>query len=232
MNFLSNIFNKALYQPLLNVLVFLYQFLPGSDLGIAVIVLTILVRLFLLPLTLRALKSQKKMAVLQEKTKEIQNREKDKEKQMAEIMNLYSQENVNLFDSLVPLLIQLSLLMALYRVFLRGFGSETLDLLYSFVARPSEINMSFLGLIDLSIPNLALAIIAGITQLIQFKTMPQTQSNKDASKAMGSISYFMTFFIFMIVLRMPSIVGLYIITTTIFTIGQQYFLYKENKQTI
>ena len=85
MNFLSNIFNKALYQPLLNVLVFLYQFLPGSDLGIAVIVLTILVRLFLLPLTLRALKSQKKMAVLQEKTKEIQNREKDKEKQMAEI---------------------------------------------------------------------------------------------------------------------------------------------------
>lgn len=232
MNFLSEIFNKVLYQPLLNVLVFLYQFLPGSDLGTAVIVLTVLVRLFLLPFTLKALRSQKKMAALQEKTKEIQNREKDKEKQMAEIMNLYSQENVSLFDSMVPLLIQLSLLMALYRVFLRGFGPETLDFLYSFVARPSEINMSFLGIIDLSVPSLALAIIAGITQLIQFKTMPQTQSNKEASKVMGPISYFMTFFIFMIVLRMPSIVGLYIITTTIFTIGQQYFLHKNDKQTI
>jgi len=232
MSLLSDIFNKILYQPLLNVLVFLYQFLPGSDLGIAVIVLTILVRLFLLPFTMRALRSQKKMAALQTKTKEIQAREKDKEKQMAEIMNLYGQENINFFDSLIPLLIQFSLLMALYRVFLRGFGSETLDFLYNFIVRPSEVNMIFLGSIDLSAPNLVLAIIAGIMQLIQFKTMPQTQSNKDATKAMGPISYFMAIFIFMIVLRMPSIVGLYIVTTTIFTIVQQYFLYQNDKQTI
>ncbi|MFH1643305.1 MAG: YidC/Oxa1 family membrane protein insertase [Patescibacteria group bacterium] len=228
MNFLDNIFNKALYQPLLNALVFLYQFFPGNDLGIAVIVLTVLVRLFLLPFTLRALESQKKMTILQKRTKEIQEREKDKEKQLEEIMNLYKEEKVNPFDSIAPILIQLSLLVGLYRVLLRGFGPEALVFLYSFI-KPLEINMSFLGLIDLSVPNLPLAVIAGIMQFVQFKTMPQDKDNKEATKIMGPMSYFMSIIIFTIVLRMPSIVGLYIVTTTIFTIGQQYLLDKKYK---
>lgn len=72
MSYLGNIFNLILYQPLFNALVLLYTFLPGHDFGIAVILLTIFIRLLIYPLTLGAIKSQKAISELQPKIQEIQ----------------------------------------------------------------------------------------------------------------------------------------------------------------
>lgn len=227
MNFLTEFFNRILYQPLFNALIFLYQFLPGRDFGIAVIVLTALIRLVLSPLMAQSLKSQKALSGIQKKVKEIQNNHKDnKEKQMQEILELYQKEKINPLNSLVPVLIQLPLLIALYRVFWRGLQIEELSHLYSFIPRPEIISFSFLNLIDLSQPNLFLAILAGFAQLIQMKSNKEkgVQATSAVSNQMIFMFPFLTIFI---LLRIPAAVALYWITTTVLSIGQQYLIFEK-----
>ena len=227
MNFLTEFFNKILYQPLFNALFFLYQFLPGRDFGIAVIVLTALIRLILSPLMAQSLKSQKAISGIQKKVKEIQNNHKDnKEKQMQEILELYQKEKINPLNSLVPVLIQLPLLIALYRVFWRGLQPEELSNLYSFIPRPEIISFSFLNLIDLAQPSLVLAILAGFAQLIQMKSN-QEKTGQTTSAVSNQMIFIFPFLTIFILIRMPAAVALYWITTTILSIGQQYLIFKK-----
>ncbi len=227
MNFLTEFFNKILYQPLFNALFFLYQFLPGRDFGIAVIVLTALIRLVLSPLMAQSLKSQKTLSGIQEKVKVIQNNHKDnKEKQMQEILELYQKEKINPLNSLIPVLIQLPLLIALYRVFWRGLQSEELSNLYSFIPRPEIISFSFLNLIDLSQPSLFLAILAGFAQLIQMKSNKE-KAGQAASAVSNQMIFMFPFLTIFILIRMPSAVALYWITTTVLSIGQQYLIFRK-----
>lgn len=227
MNFLTEFFNKILYQPLFNALFFLYQFLPGRDFGIAVIVLTALIRLVLSPLMAQSLKSQKALSGIQEKVKEIQNNHQDnKEKQMQEILELYQKEKVNPLNSLVPVLIQLPLLIALYRVFWRGLQIEELSNLYSFIPRPEIISFSFLNLIDLAQPSFFLAILAGLAQLIQMKSN-QEKAGQATSAVSNQIIFMFPFFTIFILIKIPAAVALYWITTTVLSIGQQYLIFKK-----
>ena len=92
MNIFIQAFNTLLYKPLFNALILLYEYLPGRDFGIAIIVLTILVRILLYPLMVRAIKSRKALSELQPKVKEVQEKFKDDQKrQMEEITKLFKQ---------------------------------------------------------------------------------------------------------------------------------------------
>ena len=125
MSFFSKAFYAVLYQPLLNALVFLYTYLPGHDFGIAIIILTSLIKLLLYPLGTKAVRAQRALAELQPKIKEIQEKyKKDKATQTKEIMDLYKKEKVNPFAGMLPLIIQLPILIALYRVFWKGLQPE------------------------------------------------------------------------------------------------------------
>lgn len=255
MEFLIQIFNIILYQPLFNALVLLYEFLPGHDFGITVIVLTILIRLVLSPSMIQSLKSQKALSELQPKIQEIQNKYKrDKEKQTQEIINLYQKEKINPLGGCLPTLIQLPILIALYRVFWRGFQPEALSYLYNFVPKPGAINPSFLGILDLSKsfsvkindhieyywPVAILAVLAGVTQFLQTKMMtPKTKKNQQKRELSTQITeqvskqmlYFFPFFTVFILLRVPAAVGLYWIVSILFTIFQQYLINKSKPKT-
>ena len=74
MNLLTQIFNTALYQPLFNALILLYNCLPGNDFGLAVIILTFLLRLFLYPVMTQSIKYQKTLNEIQPRMKEIQEK--------------------------------------------------------------------------------------------------------------------------------------------------------------
>jgi YidC/Oxa1 family membrane protein insertase len=233
MNILVTIFNEILYRPLLNLLFLFYQYLPGKDLGIAVIVLTILIKFIFYPLGTIALKSQKTLSDLQPKIKEIQERYKnDKEKQTKAMMEMYKEKKINPFSGCLPLLIQFPILIALYQVFLKGLKPEAMAQLYNFVPQPGEIDQNFLGLINLSQPNTILAFLAGISQFIQLKTAPQTKKLKgkqfDVSQMMtNQMTYLFPLFAFFICLKLPSAIALYWVVMTIFTIFQQYFIVKR-----
>jgi len=120
MDFLITIFNETLYRPLFSLLVWVYNTIPGHDLGIAIILVTIFLRIVLYPLSHKALKSQKALQELQPKIKEIQKKFKDKQEQAKATMEFYKENKINPFSGCLPLLIQLPILIGLYRVFSHG----------------------------------------------------------------------------------------------------------------
>lgn len=231
MNFIITIFNEVLYRPLFNALVLLYEYVPGADFGIAIIILTVLIKLLFYPLSTKSIKSQKALTGLQSKIKEIQEKYKDdKEKQTKEMMDLYKREKVNPFSGCLPILIQLPVLIAMYRVFWRGLDPNHLSLLYSFVPSPGEINAFFIGFIDLAKPNIVMALLVGVAQFLQIKFItPKTQKRASdfSTQMQKQMMYFMPIFIVVILWRLPSALALYILTTTLFTIIQQYIITKK-----
>lgn len=238
MNIFIQAFNLVLYQPLFNALVLLYLYLPGHDFGIAVIVLTILIKLILYPLGSQAIRSQKALSAIQPKMKEIQQKFKnDKEGQAKAMMELYKTEKVNPFSGCLPLLVQLPILIGLFQVFLRGFGEAQLEFLYNFVPHPGQINTTFLGIVDLAEASIILAVLTGLAQFFQTKmvTTKQKTSPKgpfDFSQMMQKqMLYFFPLFIVFILWRLPAAIALYWLTTTLFTIGQQYIILKKHEST-
>lgn len=231
MQILIDFFNIFLYQPLLNALILLYEYLPGHDFGIAVIVLTVAIRILFYPLTAQSIRSQKKMSELQPKLQQIQKQHKDnKENQTKAMMELYRKEKFNPLSGCLPLLIQLPVLIALYQVFWKGFQPEQLSYLYSFVSFPGEINPVFLGIINLSNPNIILAVAAGIAQFFQSKTMvpkkPETKKIKDGGPQISQIMqkqmiYIFPVITFFILCNLPSALGLYWIATAAISVIQQ-----------
>jgi len=235
MNLIIYLYHILLYQPLYNSLVLLYHYLPGHDFGLSIIVLTLLVRLILYPLMHSSLKSQKAMSALQPKLQEIQKKYKgDLTKQSQAIMELYRKEKINPASGFLSLLIQLPLLIALYQVFWKFSTPGQAAYLYSFVPNPGEIEPMFLNLLNLAEPSVPLAILAGIFQFFQTKMITPPPSKKGRSKDSMSrftqvfqkeMLYFFPIFTVLILWRLPSAIGLFWITTTLFSIGQQYMVY-------
>lgn len=232
--FLVEAFNIALYRPLFNSLIFLYNYLPGHDFGLAIIFLTVIIRFILYPIAVKALRSQKALQNLQPQLQEIQKKYAgDKEKQAKETLEIYRKEKVNPFSGLFLALVQIPILIALYRVFWQGLKPEELNNLYSFVANPGHINAMFIGLADLSKPSILFAIVAGALQFFQTKMlMPvqvksQTKGVDMASMMQKQMVYFFPFITVIILLRLPSALGLYWIVSGAFSIAQQYFIFKK-----
>jgi len=232
MNILSLLFNEVIYRPLFNGLIFLYNVLPGHDFGIAIIVLTVIIRIILYPLNQKAIKSQKEMQLIQPKVKEVQQKYKNnKEEQGKALMDLYKEHKINPASGCLPILVQLPILWGLFSVLRAGLNPEKLTQLYSFVARPEIINNTFLGILDLSQKSIILAILAGIAQFIQSKMlMPKTSASQssDFSSAMNKqMVYFFPVFTVFIAASLPAGLGLYWVATTVFGIVQQYFVLKK-----
>ncbi|MCK4520810.1 membrane protein insertase YidC [Candidatus Parcubacteria bacterium] len=235
----TSFFYTVLQQPLFNGLVLLYKYIPGHDFGIAVIVLTILIRLVIYPLSAKGIKAQKELSGLQPKMKEIQDKFKnDKEKQAKAMMELYQREKVNPLSGCLPLLIQLPIIIALYRVFWT-FDSNGLQGLYSFVHFSNHINTSFLGMVELTEAFWPFAILVGVLQFFQTKMIiPKPGKIKHGSKdTMAQFSnmmqkqmlYFFPVFIVLILWALPSVLALYLIVFTLFSIVQQYFTLKKTE---
>lgn len=252
---LGNLFHAVFYQPLYNALVFLVDVLPTADVGVAVIVLTLLVKLLILPLSIKATRTQIKMKILEPKIKEIQTKYKDKrEEQAVKMMEVYKEAKVNPFSSIFLLIIQLPIVIALYIVFARG-GLPEVDstLLYSFIPFPESVNMNFLGLVDVAGKSLVLAVIAGITQFAQshFLLSIKGKEQKDALKAKESetetksepsfkdelaksmnlqMRYVFPIIIGFIAYSISGAVALYFIVSSLFTIAQEVFVKRKLRQ--
>ena len=243
------LFHILFYQPLMNILIFLYQVVPGGDFGIAIIILTFLIRLLLYPLSAKGIRSQREITELQPEIKELQEKYKnDKEKQVKEVLEVYKRAKVNPFSGFMPLLIQLPVLIALYQVLLGVQGGEFANILYSFIPYPGEINSVFLGFIDLTkvgifeadggaflFGNMLIIAGAGLAQFFQMRmTMarkpPLKKKGKSdpradmAEKIQKQMIYFFPFFTIFILFSLPLAIGLYWLASTIFSLVQQYFI--------
>ncbi|MBU1119296.1 YidC/Oxa1 family membrane protein insertase [Patescibacteria group bacterium] len=235
------LYNQILVYPLLNFLIMVYNILPWQDMGLAIIVVTIIIRLLLYPLAQKSFKSQQAMQELQPKIDGIRNKYKgDKNEQAQKVMEFYKENKINPLGSCLPLLLQLPIIFALYQVFRVGLNTESLDNLYSFVARPEVINPVSFGVINLSEPNVYLAFAAGIFQFIQAKMiLPKTKKgNKkkkgsslaDMSGLMGKqMTYFMPILTVFIGMSLPAALTMYWVVVTLFAIVQQYIIKRSFK---
>ncbi len=238
---ITQIWNFLLYKPLLNILAFLVAIIPGGDLGIAVIVLTILVKLALFPLSQRSIQNQAKMKLLEPEINKIKKSGGTKEEQAKQTMELYKKNKTNPFSGCLLILIQLPIIFALYYVFLKGINFEG-QYLYSFIPIPQNVNMNFLGLIDMGSKSLFLAILAGISQYFQAHFMPQSapvSANSPKDNSFGAtfaknmnmqMKYVFPFVVAFIAYSVSGAIALYWLVSNIFTIGQQIYVNKKNKK--
>lgn len=234
---IHQIWNLVLYQPLLNILAFFVSIIPGGDVGVAVILLTILVKAILFPLSQRSIESQAKMNLLNPELARIKKSGLPKEEQAKQTFELYKKYKTNPFSGCLLLLIQIPIIFALYYVFLRGLKFDP-GLLYPFIHAPGHINMNFLGFIDLGAKSLILAIIAGISQFLQAHYMPRPNLSQSKEKG-GSfqdsfaksmnmqMKYVFPFIVAFIAYSISGAVALYWITSNIFAVGQQVYAKKK-----
>jgi YidC/Oxa1 family membrane protein insertase len=166
---ISSIFNALIFQPFYNGLVLLISTLPFFDVGVIVIIFTVIVKVVLLPLSIKASKAQLKMKSIEKDLEDIKQKYKDnKEEQAKQTIEYYKKNNINPFAGIFILLIQLPIIIGLYRVFLKsGLPNINTVILYKFVSIPENINMIFLHLINIGQKSLILAILAGLTTYFQ-----------------------------------------------------------------
>ncbi|MDP3724970.1 MAG: YidC/Oxa1 family membrane protein insertase, partial [Nanoarchaeota archaeon] len=143
---MSSFFYTFFYEPMLQMLVWIYKYAAFEDFGLAVIFLTIAVRILLFPLFYKSTKQQVLIQKIHPKIKEVQERHKDnKERQATELMALYKKHGVNPFSSILTLLIQRPIVIGLSQVILKEITNGLFD------------NFMFLGFINVREKSLAIA---------------------------------------------------------------------------
>jgi len=244
MSVFFDVYNIIFFQPLLNALVFLVGVVPFHDVGVAVVVLTIAVRIILFPFTHKSVKTQIKMRQIEPEIRKIkENYKSDRQKQAEETMKLYREHGISPYSGCLMLVVQLPLLFALYKVFWNGLGFNG-EFLYYFLKVPAVLQVKFLGLVDITRASYVLAFFAGVSQYFQIKLATlkdsdegkeklqkqpdfQKQFNESFSKQM---KYVMPVFIFFISTRLPGAVALYWTTMNIFAIVHESFVRNKAKR--
>jgi YidC/Oxa1 family membrane protein insertase len=236
---MSAIYHTFFFDPLYNTLITLFRVLPWADAGIVVIILTVLVRLTLFPLSRKAVHTQVKMQEIAPAVEEIKKKYKDKpEEQAKATLALYREKKVNPFSGILVIIIQLPIIIALYQIFLH-FPEINTAVLYSFVRIPEVVNTTFLGLIDITLKSAPLALLAAVTTYFQFHF--STRSNpKPTGDSFGEnlarsmqtqMKYVFPLIVFFISYQISGVIALYWFTTNLFTIGQELVVRKKIKAT-
>ena len=218
---MATLFNTYLYQPILAVLVFIYENLSFGDLGVAIILLTVAVRIVLFPLFYKGAKDQTIAQRLQPKIKQIQTEHKeDKEKQAAALMALYREHKFNPLSGILLLIVQLPVFIALFQIFRKELGAEVFD------------NQSLFGLIDVGAKSVVIVLVAAVLQFFQGKlSLPPTKEGDAKANPLANAGKVMIYvgpvFTAIILMNLPAGIGIYWIVTTLFSIAQQVYINKK-----
>ncbi len=229
---ISAFFHTVFYNPIYNALVALIALVPGGNVGIAVILLTISIRLILLPFSLSAARTQRAMKILEPKIKALKETYKDdREREAIETLALYKAAEVNPFASILTAFIQIPVLLALYWVFrYESFTVVDAARLYAATPIPHVVSLGFLGISSVLGKSIVLAVCAGLTQLLQAH-MTLSGSMKPAAgakqgdfqKVVGmQLKYVFPFLIAIISYTTSGAVALYFIATNLAGSAQEW----------
>jgi len=246
---IKGFFSTILYEPIYNGLIFLIDIIPGGNVGLAVILITLAVKFILVPLSIKSVRTQQTMKQVKPRIDEIKEKHgDDKEKQAQKMMEAYAEYNVNPFAGILISIIQFLIIFALYYVFLNGSLPEVnTDIIYSFVQIPEMINMTFLGT-DLVKSSFILAAIAGASQYLQTwisnKLTPDKPKSTDTSKEKksadgpksfidefketigGKFTYILPGIVFVFSYTLPAVIAVYWATSNLFQALQTVYVNK------
>lgn len=241
----SYIWHTFFFDPVYNTLVFFIDEVPGGDIGLAIIFTTVVVKVVLLPLSLKAARTQHAMRRIDPQLKEIKEKYKDNREQLGrEMMSLYREAGVNPFASILLMFIQIPIIISLYysvyKSIVDGVFVINSDVLYGFIAEPTTTSLLFLGFIDVAARSLPLAALAGITQFIQVNlSMPKLEprdpeaepSMKDdfARSMQMQMRYVMPIIIFIFAYSISASIALYFTISNLVGIGQEFIVRRHKK---
>lgn len=241
-----NILQAIFYDPLYNGLILLLQLFPGMDMGVAVLIFTVLVKLALLPFSVKAVKTQQQIKTVQPEIDKIKDEYgDDKQTQAMKMMEVYKERDIKPFSGFFLILVQLPIVFSLYYIFLRsGLPEVSQEVLYPFVTAPETIDIMFFGAVNVTEPSLLLAVLVGVTQAIQSRISFSTpgEDNKDTEdetddsamsfgdqfkKGLGmQMKYVLPFVFAFIAYKLSAVIAIYWATSNIFHIFQEIFVKK------
>ncbi len=248
---IGQVFATAIFEPLFNALIAIYQVVP--DLGVAIIILTVLIKAILILPSRSSIVAQKRLQEMQPKLQALQKKYKGNREELGrQTMKFYKENKVNPLSSCLPLLIQFPVLVGLYQVFLAVaktdpttglLAADQVSHLYGQLASiyaSKPIDQMFFGIANLSATNnWVFAIIAGLAQFWQSKMLvakkpPKVEGAKDESMASAmskQMTYMFPILIAYFTIRFPAGLGLYWIVSTLFKIPHQNSLFRNSPPT-
>lgn len=229
------LFNTFIYEPIYNALALLINLVPGGDVGIAIILLTVFIKLVLFPLSLKAVRTQAVMREIDPELKKIRaDFKEDKEEQARRTMALLKDKKVNPFASIFLVLIQLPIIIGLYFVFLNNGAGSGFDpnLLYSFVTVPTIESFNFLGFIDLAGKSILLAVLVAVTQFISARLMMPTAPEVEEGSLQGDLAksmhmqmrYVLPIVMGVVAYIISAAIALYFLISNLFQIFQELYV--------
>jgi YidC/Oxa1 family membrane protein insertase len=240
---MNYLWNTVLIEPIYNGLIFFVSLFPGHSLGLAVIIMTIIIRFLLLPISTRSIRTQAAQKKLQPEIKALQEKYKDNKEELAKkTMELYKERKVNPFSGCLLLILQLPIILALYRVIMLGVDLHP-ELLYSGLQYPEMINTLFFGIFELTEISIPLAILAGAAQFIQMHFSPAMQTikatedkekstepqQKIAEAMQKNMRYIMPLMIVVFGTMFPGAVALYWTASALFMTAQEFVIQRTMK---
>ncbi|MCA9359771.1 membrane protein insertase YidC [Candidatus Kaiserbacteria bacterium] len=239
----SSIWHNLFFDPVYNTLVFFIDIIPGGDVGLAIIATVLLVKTILLPVSIKAVKTQKVMREIEPKLKEVREKHKDdKQAQSQAMLAIYQEAGMNPLASIFLIFLQIPIVIALYFSVYKGGGVPlpdiNIDLLYSFVSEPVVVTMNFLSIIDISERSLFLALIAGVTQFIHVNlTMPKLPPKEEGAapnlkddfmrNMQTQMRFVMPVLITVVAYTISAAIALYFVVSNLTMISQEYFVKKH-----
>jgi len=237
-------FKVVLFIPLYNLLLFLTGIVPWGDLGLAIIILTIMVKIVIFPLYAKSVYTQIKLKSIEGKLKELKEKYKDNlNEQSRKMLELYREEKINPLSGFLVLFIQIPVVVTLFYVFKDSFVLRP-ELIYSFTVAPANIQTDFFGLVDLTMNHhYFISLLTGLAQFWQTKLMLpprapkslQTSGGKksfteDLAKSMDlQMRYMMPILMVGIAFTLPAAIAFYWITSSLFSAVYETFLIKKMK---
>lgn len=231
-------FFTVLYQPLYNLFIFLVAIIPTHNLGLAIIALTLLVRLALRPLKVKSIESQIKQQALQPELKELQERHKgDRSGLTAAQLQLYRDRGINPASGCLPTLVQIVIVIGLFYVFRNGLGPERQGDLYPFIHFPSSVRTTFLWVKDLTQQDslLLLPLAAAVVQFFFGRSLAQTMPPPANPEDMAAIMTKQMIYIapvatFLFARTLPAGLSLYWAISSLIEWAQQVALTRQAKR--
>ncbi len=216
MNIIVSIWNNFLYIPVFNALIWLYNNWAEGNLGYAVIILTVGLRLALLPLSIVSERNKMHYQIFDKKITEAQKAYKNDRVLLKEkIRGLLKKYKINPWAKTMTLAIQALMLVLLYQVFIHGITRSKLNVLYPLVERPEVINTNFYGF-ELGAHNIGWAAVVGAVLFIEIY-LDQRKRRVGVTRNEQIYAIIFPIMSFLALYALPMVKSLFILTTLAFS---------------
>lgn len=233
-------FTTLLIQPIYNLFIFILGLVPGGDVGIAIIILTVLIRVLFYPLFTSQIRSQMALQALQPELDELKEKHKGNTAELARLQaELFRKHNVRPFALIGSAIVQIVIFLALSSIFYKLKLPEIrTDLLYSFISSPPAISPEFLGFFNLtSARHLVLALLVAATQyavmhLSLARMTPNTARMSEAARAAHTMQRTMMLYLFPAAMAAAAYfpagaIGLYLLIMNLISLGQELLIRRK-----